>query len=132
MSGGRGWIWMAALLAAGCFSSEPAGPGGGRVAATVEMTDQLRFSPASVTIHVGEAVRWRNASNGVTHTATADPAKAQDPADVGLPAGAAAFDSGALTPGTEYEHTFAVAGTYRYFCRPHETLGMLGTVTVLP
>ncbi len=127
-------IPAAALILAQCFSKEPTSPtGSGEVAATVEMTDSLRFTPASVTIHAGQAVRWRNTSQpGVFHTATADPALARRAEDVALPAGAKAFDSGALTPGGEFVHTFDVAGTYRYFCQPHETLGMVGTVTVLP
>ncbi len=120
------------LASAGCFSSDPTnGPNdNGPVAATVQMTDQLRFSPASVTIHVGESVRWDNVSQ-FTHTVTADPAKAADPAHVSLPAGAQTFDSGGITPGTQFEKTFTVPGTYHYFCQPHEALGMLGTVTVL-
>ena len=97
------------------------------------MTDQIRFSPATVTIHVGEAVRWRNTSSGITHPLPRwiRPRRRMR-RNVALPAGAQTFDSGSVSPGTTFEHTFTVAGTYRYFCKPHETFGMLGTVTVLP
>jgi plastocyanin len=123
----------AAFLALSCFSSDSTtGPEDGTVTATVDMTSQARFSPAAVTVRVGEAVEWRNTANGVAHTATLDPAKAQNAANVALPAGAQTFDSGSLSPGATYRHTFRVAGTYRYFCMPHETFGMVGTVTVLP
>lgn len=119
-------------LSLGCFSSEPTATAGGTVTATVMMTDQLRFAPATVTIHVGEAVRWQNVTSAITHTVTADPGRAENPADVSLPPGAQPFNSGAVTPGQSFQHTFTVAGTYRYFCIPHETLGMLGTVVVEP
>ena len=32
--------------------------------------------------------------------------------------------------GFEYEHTFDTKGTYEYFCQPHESLGMVGTIEV--
>jgi plastocyanin len=33
-------------------------------------------------------------------------------------------------PGNTYQHTFTVPGTYRYFCQPHESNGMVGEVVV--
>jgi len=33
---------------------------------------------------------------------------------------------------TEFRVTFAKAGTYNYICALHDTLGMKGTVVVLP
>jgi plastocyanin len=35
-----------------------------------------------------------------------------------------------MAPGAVFEHTFRVAGTYRYICVPHELAGMIGTVIV--
>jgi plastocyanin len=66
------------------------------------------------------------------HTVTGDPSLAAVPANVQLPAGAQAFDSGAVQPGSTYTLTFTVPGTYRYVCLPHEGAGMLGTVIVNP
>jgi plastocyanin len=116
-----------------CFSDAPeaTGPDDGTAAATVEMTQQVTFSPPTVTIRVGERVRWRNTSN-LIHTVTADPSLASNPANVQLPGGAAAFHSGNIQPGGEYSRTFTIAGTYRYVCIPHESGGMLGTVVVNP
>lgn len=37
-----------------------------------------------------------------------------------------------MDPKTTFEHTFAVPGTYRYFCIPHEGAKMQGTVIVRP
>ncbi len=96
---------------------------------TVKMTDQNTFDPATVTISKGGTVTWQNASSTV-HSATFDPSKAVNKADVQLPSGVQPFDSGLLQPGQSWSHTFSDAGTYKYTCIPHETLGMHGTVVV--
>ena len=33
--------------------------------------------------------------------------------------------------GFSYEHTFETLGTYEYYCKPHQTAGMVGTVEVV-
>jgi plastocyanin len=99
--------------------------------AVVGMTDGLRFSPDTIVVRAGDTVVWRNTS-GVPHTVTADAAQAGNPANVRLPQGASPFDSGVMQPGAEFRHTFTVPGEYRYFCRPHEGAGMIGTVIVDP
>ena len=95
----------------------------------VTMTDGLTYAPATVRIEKGATVVWRNTSS-VPHTVTADPRKARKPTSVRLPAGAKPFDSGNIAAGGSYRRTFDVAGTYRYFCIPHELQGMIGTVVV--
>lgn len=118
---------LGALALSACFSDRSTNPpeeGG----VEVEMVD-LSFEPATVNIDVGDRVTWRNTSQFV-HTATCDPSKANDSASVNLPAGAAAFDSGAVSPGGTFSHVFEVAGEYRYFCIPHESQGMVATVVV--
>ena len=87
------------------------------------------YEPANVTIKVGETVEWLN-NGGLVHSVTAVPAEASSPKDVALPGGAATFDSGFMPPGSKFQYTFTVPGTYRYFCVPHEALGMIGTVVV--
>jgi plastocyanin len=96
----------------------------------VEMTSTLSFYPSEVHITAGETVEWRNRSL-FTHSVTDDPSKASDPADSSLPAGAKPF-SAQVGPGEVYRHTFAVPGTYDYFCEPHEGLDMVGRVVVQP
>ena len=98
------------------------------VDATVTM-GMSSFEPASIRIRRGQTVQWRNTSL-VTHTVTADPRLAANPANVVLPPGAPAFHSGSLQPGQVWSRTFAVPGTYRYVCLPHERQGMIGTVVV--
>lgn len=93
------------------------------------MTNELQFNPATINIRVGDTVTWQNSSE-LVHTVTDDPALAQDPANSVLPPGAQAWDSGDLAPGQSYTKTFTVPGEYRYFCRPHEAAGMVGTIVV--
>lgn len=115
----------------GRSGSVAAPPPGGRgpVAAEVGMNNQLRFTPDTVRIRVGETVRWTNSSD-VVHTVTADPGKTVNRSNVNLPGGASTFDSGDIAPGAVFEYTFTVAGEYRYICVPHELAGMVGVVLV--
>jgi plastocyanin len=97
----------------------------------VDMTTTLGFSPQTVTIKAGEAVLWRNQSL-FAHTVTFDPAKADEPTDVGLPIGVAPFSSGDIPQGETFARKFTVAGTYRYICRHHQDANMTGTIIVMP
>jgi len=97
------------------------------VGAVVMLTNTFEFEPRTVTIHAGDAVEWRNGSR-FTHTVTADPKLG----GATLPAGAAAFASAELHPGDSFRQVLSVPGTYRYFCTPHEGIGMTGQITVLP
>lgn len=118
-----------ATIIGGCASAPKSEPGQPAPAATVEMHFHS-FEPKSVSIKVGEAVLWRNTTPLVWHTVTVDPKLAEDPKDVALPDGAAPFDSGKVASGTTCEHVFTLPGTYRYFCQPHESHGMVGEVIV--
>ncbi len=108
-----------------------AGAAGGAAAtsATVNFTADNKYDPASVTIAKGGTVTWNNGST-VQHTATFDPSKAVNKANVSLPSGVAPWDSGLIDAGKTATHTFTDVGTYKYVCVPHETLGMLGTIIV--
>ncbi len=97
--------------------------------AVVQMTDQFKFSPSTLTISRGTIVEWKDAG-AQPHTITCDPAKAMKKSDVAYPSGAQPFDSGSIMGGQSFKHTFTVAGEYRYICVPHEMMGMIGTVIV--
>ena len=86
---------------------------GAVVAATrgVAISD-FAFSPRTVTINVGDRVRWTN-NDAVAHTATAT---------------SGAFDTGDLGQGQSASVRFTIPGTYRYICTPHPT--MTGTIRV--
>ena len=66
----------------------------------------------------------------ITHTVTFDPGQAVNKEDVALPAGAAPFGSGDMEEDATFSHTFTVKGTYKYVCKYHEAMGMVGTVIV--
>ena len=85
------------------------------------------FSPASLTIHVGDTVHWVWASaghsvvsgtNGTTDNQFCSPNNTS-------------CDNPPLSgAGATYDHTFTTAGTFPYYCSVHFSLGMTGTITV--
>lgn len=113
-------------LGAGAAASSLARAQGKSVA--VGMT-AMAFDPPAVTVAAGDTIQWTNGSF-IAHTVTFDPAQAGKPADVTLPGGVAPFGSGDLGEGDSFSHTFTVKGTYKYVCKYHEEMGMVGTVTV--
>jgi plastocyanin len=70
------------------------------------------FSPASLTINVGDTVTWTN-NDSATHTATATDGS---------------FDTGELAQGASGSITFDTAGTFNYICSIHPQ--MTGTIIV--
>ena len=93
------------------------------------MTESQTFEPKTITVKTGDTVVWKNVSD-MTHSVTDVSSLAALAADAAVPPNAKEFDSGLIAPGKEYSHTFTVPGTYKYFCIPHEAVGMLGTVIV--
>jgi len=96
------------------------------------------FLPREYEIRVGETVVWGNSSSR-PHTVTAyaggTPEGGAYFASGGFDAEDAARDGwrdgeGGIDSGETYEHTFEVAGTYHYFCIPHEPAGMTGKIVV--
>ena len=114
-----------ASLAAILSSAPPAAAA--ETGAVITLNDAFRFAPASVTIRAGEAAEWRNASH-FPHIVTDDPKLG----DAAIPAGAEIFSSGEIPPGGSFRRVLSVSGHYRYFCIPHEGIGMVGDITVLP
>ncbi len=119
-----GWMSMAVMavlsvLLVGC----PEGPpDDGDAAATVRMRG-MAFSPASVTIRVGEKVRWVNEDLLLHSVSSGNP----EDADAG-----SAFNSPTLFWGGSFEHTFEDEGTFTYFCREHPVEMRDATVIVEP
>jgi plastocyanin len=82
----------------------------------VKMTSGLRFEPADLTIAPGTTVRWVNASS-LFHTITPD--------------GHSEWASASVNnQGDTFLHTFNSAGDFPYYCQPHRSAGMTGTITV--
>ena len=82
------------------------------VGANVSIVD-FAFSPAAVTIQANDSVTWTWAGSA-SHSTTSDTA--------GL------WDSGIMSAGASFSHTFQNAGTFTYRCTIHP--GMVGTVNV--
>ena len=120
---------FAQMLAALGMSSVPAWAQGKTVEVTMKQAPKSRFVPEVVNIAAGDTVHWTNPAF-VTHTVTFDPAQAQTASDVALPAGVAPFGSGDIEEEGTFSHTFTVKGTYKYVCKYHEAMGMVGTVIV--
>lgn len=81
-------------------------------------TSNKCFSPASITINVGDTVEWKN-SDTTPHTITSG-----SPSDG--PSGV--FDSSLIRSGNSFEFTFNESGSYDYFDMIHPW--MVGSVSV--
>ncbi|MGH7293483.1 MAG: cupredoxin domain-containing protein, partial [Polyangiaceae bacterium] len=85
------------------------------------------FTPAALSVHAGDTVHWVWQQSG--HTVTSGPPGTADdlfcsPGDTGC------SSSPTSSAGSTYDHVFATAGTYPYFCRIHWDAGMVGAITV--
>ena len=81
-------------------------------ASTTVTIKDFEFTPAKITVSVGDTVTWKN-DGPTAHSATADDGS---------------FDTGVYGKGQSRSHTFDAAGTFAYICTPHPF--MKGTVTV--
>lgn len=112
-------VILCTLASAACFSDDPDDPMApdlrGEPLVEIRLTD-FSFTPASVTISPGTRVRWINTTN-TFHTVTPD--------------GHAEWQSWSTSTSSDtLEHVFASEGAFAYFCQPHRSIGMTGTVTV--
>lgn len=88
---------------------------------------EQHFSPHVVWVEPGGTVTWELESG--SHDVVAYHPDNDRPRR--MPADAEPWQSDLLTEaGATVEHTFEVAGVYDYFCTPHESMGMVGTVIV--
>lgn len=133
-------LLLAVLLTAFSGCSGPEGP-------SVDMLAAQRFSPDEIDVAAGETIRFVNTSNE-PHTVTAysgDIPSEADPARGRIPSAADYFASGGfeseeeartnlaaglIDPGETFELTLETPGTYEYFCIPHESQGMTGSIEV--
>lgn len=98
----------------------------------------VAYRPPSFTVEAGDTVVWKNTSaraHSVTAYEQGIPEEADYFATGGYDTEQAARDAwseagGVINNGETYEYTFEVPGLYEYFCIPHETSGMVGTVEV--
>ncbi|HVA20768.1 MAG TPA: plastocyanin/azurin family copper-binding protein [Candidatus Micrarchaeia archaeon] len=149
-----GWLWplvpLAGLALAACGSgpipgqpvgtataaTQPGGAGGStactaataKPAVTIDATNAFKFSPASVCLKAGGTVTWKNVGN-VYHTTTDMTSLAASAKDAAVPAGATGWNH-PLPPAASWSLALRTPGLYKYFCVPHESLGMLAQITV--
>ena len=88
---------------------------------------EAHFGPHVTRVEAEGTVTWVLESG--SHTATAYRPDNGQPRLV--PDGTEPWDSGMLSEeGETFEHTFETEGVYHYYCAPHETGGMIGSVIV--
>ncbi len=81
----------------------------------------FQFSPSSISVLVGDTVRW-NWLNG-SHTTTCDGSVLTS-----RPPGAASWNANINSVSTTFAYKVTVAGTYNYKCIPHGAGGMVGVI----
>lgn len=95
------------------------------------------YVPETLTIHVGDTVVWTQPDAHELHSVTFTSGAQDTPAD-DAPHGGHTYSgvehlsSGLMGPDQRYALTFTKAGTFRYSCTIHDTVGMKGTIVVLP
>jgi plastocyanin len=103
-------LWIATLAGALAMATLPLAVFAATSAVTIQNS---AFSPASITVKVGDTVTWTN-RDGFNHTSTSD--------------NAGGWDTGVIAAGTAHSIVFNSAGTFAYHCSIH--LFMQGTVIV--
>jgi plastocyanin len=89
---------------------------------TVSPGGALSFSPATANINVGDTVLWTWSGSG--HSTTSGPVSGGSGQPNGL------WDSSVVNAPHTFSHTFTTSGTFPYYCTPHASFGMTGSVIV--
>ncbi len=122
-------LGLGALVTA-CPAERPAPPPGSSPGTVVvHMGDDMRFMPNPAIVAAGDTVIWVNAGS-LPHTSTNQPGRAAVNTHSVLPAGAAPWDSGVLGEGATFRMVITTPGEYTYLCTIHESMGMVGRLTV--
>jgi plastocyanin len=94
-----------------------------------------KFVPATLTIKAGDMVRFTDVSGGphnVQFYADSIPAGAAAALDAGMPDKMTSLAGPMVETGGSYTVSFAGApvGDYKYYCLPHQAMGMKAMITV--
>lgn len=106
------FVLLVGLLGVGVVAADE---GFSMDASVVVGGDENVFTPEDVVIAVGDVVTWTNA--GGFHNVVAYDGSFTN--------------GGASASAWVYTHTFTTTGVYSYYCTPHESEGMTGTITVV-
>lgn len=79
------------------------------------------FSPNAVTITVGDTILWKQVSGSHTTTSGTGP---------GDPEAGLLWNKSLTSASPEYQRQFNTSGSYPFYCIPHVSFGMTGTITV--
>ncbi|MCG6656834.1 plastocyanin [Halomonas campisalis] len=109
---------LATLLIGGAAQAGSEKDANGAADDDVVVVDMVNneFVPMELEVTVGTTVRWLNVERRSNH-------------DIYFPEEDIA--SGRLFPEESWERTFDEAGTYEYYCQPHENRGMHGVIRVV-
>jgi len=101
-------ITITALTVAisGCTQTDGNQNGDNQTGNIIEISN-FAFVPSEITIKSGETVTWTN-NDSTPHTITSDSGNE--------------LDSGSISPGQTYSHTFNTAGTFDYHCSIHTSM----------
>jgi len=97
-------------------------------AATIKLggdNGELGFYPNSITVAKGETVEFVN-NKAFPHNVVFD----EDNVPAGVNADAISHEDYLNGPGEKVTNKFDVAGTYGYYCEPHQGAGMAGKIIV--
>jgi len=84
-----------------------------------------RAQPPSITVKAGETVEFVN-NKAFPHNVVFD----EDNVPAGVNADAISHEDYLNGPGEKVTNKFDKAGTYGYYCEPHQGAGMQGTIIV--
>lgn len=94
----------------------------------------MRFVYPTVRVRQWQTVTWANIGMGAPHTVTFG----KEPANIFAPVGnprwfhGGQLSSGIQVPGSTFRVRFVKPGVYHYICALHDSMGMVGTVVVVP
>ncbi len=103
----------AAATSSAAASTAPASGGSTTVMVVADPTNIGKFDPASLTVKVGDTVKWDFEDDNASHTATA---------------GDGSFDSGSKAKGESFTFKFGKSGSFAYSCTIHPQ--MQASITV--
>lgn len=103
----------ASAPASGPASASAAPSTGGGTAGTAVSIKDFSFEPADLTAKVGQEITWTNTGN-VAHTVSFN---------------TGGVDSGSLSAGATFKHTFDTPGTFTYHCNFHSSMEATITIT---
>ncbi len=106
---------IAMVLAGSCSPNKVNGPIAPDIPPNTVTMAGMMFYPTTLTVSKGTTVTWQN-NDAITHTSTSD--------------APGIWDTGDIASNSSKTVTFNTVGTFRYHCKYHEGMGMVGIIVV--